>query len=139
MKRTIILILGTFLFSLPAASQKRVITVEDLWAMGRVETFALSPGGQWIAYTISQYDMDQNKENTDIYLVSSMGGLARQLTTHPAYDGNPCWSPDGSLLSFISTRGGTRQIYAIPMDGGEAQKISNIPTGVNDFIWSLDG
>ena len=139
MKRTILCLIGSFLLSLPASSQKRAITVEDLLAMHRVGTFVLSPDDQWIAYTITQYDMDQNKGNSDIYLASGMGGSARQLTTHSAYDGNPCWSPDGSLLAFISTRDGTPQIYVIPMDGGEAQKISNIPTGVNDFIWSPDG
>ena len=83
--------------------------------------------------------MDKNSQNSDIFLVNSVGGLARQLTTHHAYDGKPCWSPDGSLLAFISTREGTSQIFEISMEGGEAQKMSDIPTGIDDFIWSPDG
>ena len=133
-------ILLSFLLSYPSLSQKRVITVEDLWAIRRIESFTLSPDGQWIAYTLNQYDMEKNTKESDIYLVNSRGGSVRQLTTHPADDKSPRWSPDGSLLSFISTRdSGLPQIYTIPMDGGEAQRISDIPTGINDFIWSPNG
>ena len=138
MKKFIILFFCLLTFS-PVFAQKRNITVEDLWAMRRIEKFVLSPDGEWIACTVTQYDLNQNTSNTDIYLVSTKGGAPRQMTTHPGYDGNPCWSPDGSLLAFISTRDGTPQIYAIPMDGGEAQKLSNISGGVKDFNWSPDG
>ncbi|MFH1942203.1 MAG: S9 family peptidase [bacterium] len=132
-------ILLSILSSIPIYPQKRAITFEDLWTMKRIGSFTLSPDGRRIAYTITQYNLETNAQNTDIFLMNSMGGSSRQLTTHPAYDGNPCWSPDGSLLAFISTREGSPQIYAIPSDGGEAQKISDIPTGVKDFIWSPDG
>jgi len=107
--------------------------------MRRIESFALSPDGEWLAYAVSQFDLRNNRKNTDIFLVNSLGGDSRQLTTHPAYDGDPCWSPDGSLISFISARSGLPQIYSIPLDGGEAQQISDIPTGVKQFIWSPDG
>ncbi len=139
MKRVISLLLLSICLTSTAFSQKRAINVEDLWALGRIGHFVLSPDGQWIAYTVTLYDLAKNSENTDIYLVNSLGGHARQLTTHPAYDGNPCWSPDGSLLAFISAREGKPQIYEIPMDGGEAIKMSAIPTGVDDFKWSPDG
>ena len=139
MKRIAVFILGSFLLSHPTASQRRIMTIEDLWAIRRLKDITLSPEGEWIAYSITQYDIDRNTQNTDIFLVSSMGGFARQLTTHPAYDGKPCWSPNGSLLAFISTREGIPQIYVIPTDGGEARKISDIPTGVKDFIWSPNG
>ncbi len=139
MRRVLTIILLSLLLSHPVISQKRAITVEDLWSLRRVNSFALSPDGQWIAYTLIQYNMEKNIRKTDIYLVNSKGGLARQLTTHPANDEKPHWSPDGSLLSFISNRDGLPQIYTISMEGGEAQKISDIPTGVDDFIWSPDG
>jgi len=139
MKRVLIFMLASYCLTLPIFSQRRAINIEDLWAMGRIGEFVLSPDGQWIAYTVTYFDMDKNSQNSDIFLVNSVGGLARQLTTHHAYDGKPCWSPDGSLLAFISTREGTSQIFEISMEGGEAQKMSDIPTGIDDFIWSPDG
>jgi len=139
MRQIILVLLVLLSIAQRVFPQKRAITVEDLWAVQRIGTFTLSPDGQWIAYTSIRYDMETNASSSDIYLVSSMGGTARQITTHPAYDGSPSWSPDGTLLAFLSDRGGSQQIYAIPMDGGEAQQISSIPTGMDDFIWSPDG
>jgi dipeptidyl aminopeptidase/acylaminoacyl peptidase len=127
------------LITLPGFAQKRRITLEDLWKMKRLNEFVLSPDGQWIAYTLTEYSMETNSAGSDLYLVSTSGGSPRQMTTHPEYDGNPCWSPDGSLLSFISDRDGSRQIYVISIHGGEAQRISSIPSGVSSFIWSPDG
>ncbi len=120
-------------------SQKRPIQIDDLFSIQRINDFRLSPDGEWIAYTAEKSDVKQNRINSDVFLVSSMGGTSRQLTTHSGYDGKPCWSPDGSLLAFISTRNGTPQIYVLPMEGGEARQISNIPAGIHDFIWSPEG
>ncbi len=49
---------------------------------------AISPDGQTIAFSYQG----------DIYTVPSSGGKARQLTTHPAHDTRPVWSPDGQPL-----------------------------------------
>ncbi len=138
MKRCILLIMVLF-SSFGAYAKQRAMSVKDLWSMRRIEEIALSPDGEWIVFTLTQYDVEKNKEYTDIFLVNSMGGDVRQLTTYKGYDGKPCWSPDQRLIAFISERDGTRQIYALPTDGGEAQKISDIPGGLQDLIWSPDG
>ena len=126
-------------WSVPALAAKRAITVEDMWAMKRVGAIALSPDGRWIAFPVTEYSMEENSSNTDIYLVSTRTGEVRQLTTSPAYDGAPVWRPDGKALAFISTRGGSAQIYLIRLDGGEAKQLSDVPTGVGQFVWSPDG
>lgn len=139
MRKMLFILLAILITLHPVLAQRRALTVEDLWSMRRVGEPVLSPNGEWLAFTITQYEMESNGRETDIFLVSSIGGAVRQLTTHTGYDGNPCWSPDGSILAFLSNRDGSPQIYAIQLDGGEAQKISNIPTGINDFLWSPDG
>lgn len=128
------------IFSLPTfAAEKRAITVEDMWAMKRVGGNVLSPDGKWLAFTVSEYCMDTNGSNTDIYLIATKDGSVKKLTTSPDYDGAPAWRPDSRALAFISTREGTPQIYLLELSGGEAQKISAVPTGVNSFRWSPDG
>ena len=54
----------------------------------------------------------------DIWIASSRGGKARQITTHPAVDGYPFFSPDGETLAFTSKRSGTDQVFTIPLNGG---------------------
>lgn len=76
----VINLLIIFLLILPVYAQKRAITVEDLWAMKRVSNLALSPDGKWIAYVLTSYNMQENKGQRDIYLVSIDGKEKIQLT-----------------------------------------------------------
>jgi dipeptidyl aminopeptidase/acylaminoacyl peptidase len=140
MKRIIIvaLILVALSASLFAGS-KRSITVEDLFSFGRVSDPQVSPDGNWISYTIRYYDMETNKNNSDIWLISSKGGEAKQLTTNPKSDFGARWSPCGKSIAFVSTRNGIPQIFSISMKGGEAKQLSNISTGASGIVWSPDG
>ncbi|MFZ0389618.1 MAG: S9 family peptidase, partial [Calditrichia bacterium] len=54
-------------------------------------------------------------------------------------DTHPRWSPDGSSLAFLSSREESSQIYLMSLKGGEPQKISDLPTGIDGFIWAPDG
>ncbi len=68
-----------------------------------------SPDGRWIAYVRSPSgaqestftDISENR-NTDIYIISADGGAMRRLTTNPAADTNPQWSPDGRWIAYVA-------------------------------------
>jgi Tol biopolymer transport system component len=64
----------------------------------------LSPDGGQVAYTVTSYDMEENRGNADIWVMPAGGGPARRLTTSKASDGAPAWSPDGRRLAFVSRR-----------------------------------
>ena len=117
----------------------RPIQFEDMFAMGRVSDPHISPDGRWVAYVVTFYDIEKNRGNSDIFLVSSDGKTVRRLTYHEKADFSPRWSPDGSALAFISTREGSPQIYLLNMRGGEPRKLTDIATGVGGFVWSPDG
>ena len=69
---------------------------------------AISPDGQTIAFSYQG----------DIYTVPSSGGKARQLTTHPAHDTRPVWSPDGQRITFASNRSGNFDVFPHEQGGG---------------------
>lgn len=75
---------------------------------------AISPDGKTIAFTYKG----------DIYTVPAAGGAARQLTTDPAYDTRPVWSPDGQLIAFSSTRHGSADIFVVPATGGTPRRLT---------------
>jgi TolB protein len=52
------------------------------------------------------------------------GSNVRRLTSSPAIDTEPRYSPDGRWLYFTSDRGGTPQIYRVPVSGGDAQRVT---------------
>ena len=81
---------------------------------------------------------------------------ARQVTIGSRADRRPRFSPDGRTLAFISDRRllveeepdrpkeakdrlDCDQLFLLPLDGGEARRLTDLPRGVNDVAWSPDG
>ena len=54
--------------------------------------------------------------NWDLYLFDEPGAAPRQLTTDPAPDYNPTFSPDGRWVVFTSERHGTADLFALDLE-----------------------
>ena len=78
---------------------------------------AISPDGEQIAFTYKG----------NIYVVDTDGGHARQITTNPAYDTDPMWSPDGESIIFASYRNKSKDIYSVPAKGGAPTRLTSHP------------
>ena len=74
----------------------------------------ISPDGTTIAFTYKG----------DIYTVPVAGGRAMQITTNPAYDTAPVWSPDSKRIAFASDRMGSLDVYIVAKDGGEPRRLT---------------
>ncbi|MGK9476174.1 prolyl oligopeptidase family serine peptidase [Melioribacter sp. OK-6-Me] len=129
----VILILTIVAVSVSA--QKRAMTVEDLWSMKRIGSFDLSPDGSTIAFDVTTYDIDQNKGNTDIYLINSDGTNLRPLKVTSDNESNPKFSPDGNSIAY-EYKG---QIWICDLNGANERQLTDIYTGASGMIWSKDG
>jgi len=131
----------TFLVVLGVGSAvaQRPMTPEDILALKQVSDPQVSPDGRWIAYVVSQTELEQNTINTDVWLVATAGGEPVRLTTSPRADGSPRWSPDSKWIAFISAREERPQIWLIRPNGGEAEKLTSSKSGVQSLVWSPDG
>ena len=90
---------------------------------------AISPDGTQIAFSFKG----------DIYTVSAQGGRAYQLTTNPAHDTRPVWSPDGQKIAFVSDRRGNPRIFISDTYGRNTQLIPSIGNDAVTPAWSKDG
>jgi tricorn protease len=75
----------------------------------------------------------------DLWRVSVQGGTATRLTTHPATEGEPELSADGTRVAFSAAYEGASEVYVMPVDGGQPQRMTalgldSLPTG-----WTQDG
>ena len=62
-----------------------------------------------------------------------------RLTTHPGYDSDPDWSPDGRNIAFTSDRGGSPVIWVMSADGSGATRITSNARADRNPAWSPDG
>ncbi len=134
----LLLMLGMALSANAQAPAKHPLAFDDLIKLHRISSPEVSPDGKWVAYGISTPDMEANRGVSNIWIVSTSGGDAIQLT-QSGKDSAPSWSPDGKTLAFLSGRDGTSQVYVISMEGGEAKKLTTLSTGADLFKWSPDG
>ncbi|MBO7604491.1 MAG: PD40 domain-containing protein [Bacteroidales bacterium] len=74
----------------------------------------ISPDGRTVAFSYQG----------DIFTVSSQGGEAHQVTSSPSYESDPVWSADGKTLVFSSFREDTKDVWAIPAQGGTPVRLT---------------
>jgi dipeptidyl aminopeptidase/acylaminoacyl peptidase len=123
------------------------MTFMDVQLMKSAGSWAPSPDGEWMLYTVTTPNWEEADRQSDIHLVSMREGVPsnRQLTfTDDDSESSPTWVPDGGSFLFSSNRdagGGSpgSQLYLMRIDGGEARKITDVEDGVSDFDFSPDG
>jgi len=71
-----------------------------------------SPHGIRIAF----WSLKGQGGQRDIFTIPAEGGAPVEVTNDAAVDWNPVWSPDGKFLYFVSNRGGSMNLWRIPID-----------------------
>jgi dipeptidyl aminopeptidase/acylaminoacyl peptidase len=123
-----------------SAAAAGVPTIDELISLKRAGSAAISPDGQWVAYTVRDTNWDENVYHTEIWLADAKSGELRQLTSHAKKSStSPAWSPDSTKLAFATDRDDKRQVYVIDPRGGEARKLTSVEDGVGSFAWAPDG
>ncbi|MBI4497285.1 MAG: S9 family peptidase [Chloroflexi bacterium] len=99
----------------------------------------LSPDGHLLAFVRSQVDREAMTTRSQIMLMSLPGGAARSFT-QGTRDAQPRFSPDGRHLAFLRPDAQKRrQIWVMPVDGGEARQLTTAEGDISEFTWSPDG
>ncbi len=75
----------------------------------------------------------------DIWLADHDGSNARRLTSHPAQEGRPQFSPDGSLIAFTASYDRNEDVYVVPVTGGQPTRLTWHPGPDHVEDWTADG
>jgi len=120
------------------AGQQRAISDSDLFAFRWVASPQISPDGRQAAYVLVTVNAKHDGYETSLWLVATDGtSPPRRLTAGPR-DGAPRWSPDGATLAFLRPKDGHAQLHLLPLTGGEAQQLTDLPKGASPAAWSPD-
>ena len=100
-----------------------VMTPEILWKFRRLGTFAVSPDGSSIIYTVTDIDIQTEAKLTNIYKIPSSGGEPTQLTT--AGGSSPQWIDNGKKIAYVNNGA----LFTMNADGSNPQAVG----GITDF------
>ena len=134
------------------AGEPRNLTPGDRDAVPTSSTFsggtdyAFSPDGREIAYTATPVPIHEEawSTNHDIYTVPVAGGTPKQLTTNPAADGTPRYSPDGKWIAYrAQLRPGYEadrwQLMVVDRSTGVSRSLTaSFDASVGSPVWSPD-
>jgi dipeptidyl aminopeptidase/acylaminoacyl peptidase len=118
---------------------KRNVTVDDIKQFQWPGNPVFSPNGQWVVFEQRTVKDGTDEYHTQLIMTKADGSDRRVLTHAGTYNGAPCWSPDGSKLAFLSNREAGTQVWVLPMDGGEAQRLTRFRQGIRSVLWGPDG
>ncbi len=125
-----------------ADAVRRTFTVDDLDRLHAVADPAMSPDGQWAAYSVRTTDVSKDKRAWHVWMTSWDGRESLQLTQSVEGEHSPGFSPDGRYLAFLSGRGekdGPDALWLLDRGGGDARQVTHFKGDVTDYDWSPDG
>jgi dipeptidyl aminopeptidase/acylaminoacyl peptidase len=137
-----------------AAGARRSIRETDLFSFVWVADPQISPDGKRVAFVRVAVNARHDGYDEAVWMAAAdpldpaaagnpaltgAGAAARPLTAG-SHDSAPRWSPDGRRLAFVRQTGqAPPQIFVLPLDGGEARQVTQLPGGAGSPAWSPDG
>jgi dipeptidyl aminopeptidase/acylaminoacyl peptidase len=100
-----------------------------------------SPDGRLAAWTqtAAVIETEKSETNTQVFLARADGSHRLQLTRGEKSANSPDFSPDGRFVFFATDRSGKRNVYRIPIDGGEAEMLTDWKGTLGSYHLSPNG
>ena len=117
----------------------RPIGPDAIYSLVGVADPHFAPDGQRLAFVRSWIDREAMEARSHIMLMTLSDGRT-EVFTQGMHDAFPRFSPDGRYLAFLRRHDNQpRQVWLMPVHGGEARQLTHAPGGVAEFAWSPDG
>ena len=107
-------------------------TPEIMWKMSRIGAQTLSPDGSQLLYTVTQYNLAENRGVTFLWLRDMATGVERALTDNTSTNTAPQWL-DNQTIAFMSNRSGAMQAWSMSVDGSNLTQVTDIEGGIEGF------
>ncbi|NLO70427.1 MAG: S9 family peptidase [Porphyromonadaceae bacterium] len=115
-----------------------LMTPEVLWAFGRIGNVQVSPDNSKILYSVTYYSVEENKSNSELFVMKIDGTEKVKITNSPFRESAAKWLKDSKTIVFLSNESGTSQLWKIQTNGSDKSKLTEYEGGINDFCFSPD-
>ena len=116
------------------------LTPELLWSMGRIGSTVLSPDKTNILYTVTTYNISENRGYSAIYILNSETKETKKLTVNTSKsESDANFIENGrKIVVLCADDNGTSQLWMMNTDGSNRKCISSEKTDVNGYLFSPD-
>jgi Tol biopolymer transport system component/DNA-binding winged helix-turn-helix (wHTH) protein len=104
----------------PAAPLLRVSPVTSF--LGNEDQATFSPDGKQIAFVWN----GDKEDNSDIYVKMIGAEKPLRLTSNPAPDTDPTWSPDARYIAFLRQSAEDGGVFLVPSLGGAERRLADV-------------
>jgi len=146
--RSILLSASLLALAFPQGAWAAKAQPDDVNRVKEVAEPDISPDGTQVVYSLKTADTVKDESETHIWMAAWDGSGGRQLTNRAGEsETHPRFSPDGSLIAFISSRAPEDdkaedvpdRLWLLPRAGGEATAVAGVDGSVSDYAFSPDG
>lgn len=113
-----------------------VFTPEVMLKMGRLGSPIISPDGKQLLYTLTYYNVQDNKGYTSLWVMPlNDPKKAAQITDNASGAGSPSWNKadGGKSIFFLSRKSESKQLWKINADGSGLEQLSDIEGGIEGY------
>jgi len=132
MKRNLFLSIILLFVSFNLTAQKRAFTIEDLYKVKNVGSPVISPTGNKIAFTVTDYNLKEGESNSDVYILYP-DGATENISSKEVSETDPFWSSDNELY-FLSNS----QVHRYTFNDRKTVQVIDFATGVSKPALSPD-
>ncbi len=125
-----------FISSGKLLAQKKPFTIADLYKIHYVGAPVVSPNGNKVAFTVTDYNMKKGESNTNIYIMDTNGKNLKKITDNKKSNYNPLWTSNGKTIYYVSTESKIPQVYSYSFVTGKSEKITDFSMGVSAPVLS---
>ena len=126
-----------------ASPESKRFDFESSQKLVRLSDPQISPDGKSIVVVVARANYEENRWESELVLVDVATGAQRVLTQARPTAAQPRWSPSGDRLAFVAMamtgKENKAQVFVLPMNGGEAKRLTSVPNGVQYYSWKPDG
>ncbi len=132
------LLLSAVLLMGPVVAQARW-TPEESLQVNRISDLAFSPDGGKILYGVNSVDLDGDAYLTSFSIMDLATRRTELLVAPSPHVSGARWSPDGTMIAYLSSESGSNAIWISDADGAPGRQITTFDTDIASFRWAPTG
>ncbi|MEX3008420.1 prolyl oligopeptidase family serine peptidase [Hoeflea sp. TYP-13] len=136
---------GAALFAAYAGLLPQTLSAQERWTpelslkVNRLSELSFSPDGTELIYGVNSVDIADDKYLAEYVISDTTGANIRTLLEKSSHRSSPQWSPDGSMVAYLSSETGVSNLWLINASGGEGRQITSVSQDISSFEWAPDG